>query len=468
MKKVKVIPLMVIVVLSATLVATNPLELSRTQSLVLSSLLATVLLWATEALHKTIGSVFFILVATTLSGAKPLGIIGFAWSPVNLLIVTTTLLSVAIMKSDLVKKTIKGLMQRASSNTLLFCALPYLLGIALVFLIPQAFARVIILGAILDGMLQSRTEAETRAKAAILFNAFAAVSMSYMLFQNGDIVLNTSAIKFAAEGAPGVIKTLSYSKWFEMMSVPTLITCAVTLLLSRFLFRRELKFFSDAMLSTGILPENEISPQRRKNEKFSLLIMIAVIVLWIVSAFVKGVTIEPWIVAAAAVALMFALGVLDLKDLKSVNVHLILFFMAAFNIGKVLGTSGVSVVLFERLKLILPHSRGIPFLFAVAVLFMILHSVIGSSVATLSVVTPVIIPITTDFGYDPAVITLMLYVCSNIHFLLPFNHAVMMIGTGKKYYPDRYMLKFGLCMTAIVPLLLYFVYFKWWEVLGMM
>lgn len=476
MKIVKVAPLIGIASIALALGIANPLGLTGSQSVVLSGLLATVLFWATGAVHKTIGSIFFIIVAVVFSGADPLAIIGFAWSPVNLLIMTTTLLSVAIMKSAVVKKTIEKLLQKASSNRLLFLAFPYLLGIVLVFLIPQAFARVIILGTILDGIIKSDAGMEESAKKVVIFNAFIATSMSYMFFQNGDIVLNASAIKFAEEGAPGVIETLSYFKWFEMMSVPTLVTCIVTLGLTYLLFRKELNSFSGAMISaeeggTATVKNPDSAEKNTKtpmNEKLSILVMLGVIVFWIVSPFVKVVAVEPWIAAAVGTALMYALRVLDRKDLKSVNVHLVLFFMAAFNIGKTLGASGISSVLFERLKQILPGTQGTPYLFAAAVLFMILHIVIGSSVATMSVVLPIIIPITTEFGYHPAVITLMIYVCSNIHFLLPFNHAVMMIGIGKKYYPDTYMLKFGICMSLIVLPLLYFVYFRWWELLGMM
>ena len=74
--------------------------------------------------------------------------------------------------------------------------------------------------------------------------------------------------------------------------------------------------------------------------------------------------------------------------------------------------------------------------------------VIGSAIATGSVALPILIPLVAQAGYNPIVITLILYITVNMHYLLPFHHATMMIGIGQRYYHDQHMFKHGLFITV--------------------
>ena len=86
----------------------------------------------------------------------------------------------------------------------------------------------------------------------------------------------------------------------------------------------------------------------------------------------------------------------------------------------------------------------------------------------MSVVLPIILPLAVGLGYRPEIITLMTYTTVNIHFLLPYHHTTVMIGTAKGFYSEKYMLRFGLIMTPITFALLYFIFFKYWQLLGLM
>lgn len=100
-------------------------------------------------------------------------------------------------------------------------------------------------------------------------------------------------------------------------------------------------------------------------------------------------------------------------------------------------------------------------------LVMFMHLSIGSAVATMSVVLPLLLfPLMEAAGYQGAVVLLMTYSLVNIHFLLPFHHATMLIGIGKGYYSEKTMLIFGLAMTLVAPLLVFGFYFGWWQLMG--
>lgn len=199
MKKIKPTYLTVILVVSFLLALLNPLKMELNQRIIMSGLIFVVFVWATEAMHKSIACVILLLIFCIFGKTKVYELISFAWSDTILLIITTTLLSVGIMKTGVVHKYVEKLFKKNSSNIFKLMLLSYVFGVILVFLIPQAFARVIIIGSILNSLLLANNEKEIKAKQALIFNGFMAVTMTYMFFNNGDIVLNQAALKFAGE-----------------------------------------------------------------------------------------------------------------------------------------------------------------------------------------------------------------------------------------------------------------------------
>lgn len=459
MKKVKLSHFAIILVTVLAIGFINPLNLDLNQTILFSSLVFTIGLWATNAVHKSIACIFFLLISFVFGKTPVLNIVNFIWSDTNLLIVTTTLLSVGIMKTGLIHRYVEKLLKKNASNMFMLLLLPYIFGIVLIFLIPQAFARVIIIGAIFNSLLIANNDIEKKAKEALIFNAFIAVVMTCMFFNNGDIVLNQAAINFAGEEVEAI---LTFGTWFKLMSLPTLITCLVSLLLTYSIFKKDLKGFSTNMISKDHGKTKEVSKYK---QEISVVAMVIIVLLWTSQSLHP---IPPWIAALAGVILMYALSILKKEDLKSINPHFILFLMTVFSIGKILGQSGITSVLFENLQRIIPASNSSFYLFIIAIVAMILHISIGSSVATMSVIMPILLPLTGSLGYKAEIITLLIYTIVNIHFLLPFHHATVMIGVGNEYYPEKHILKFGTPMTFITFLLLALVYFKWWQILNVL
>lgn len=99
---------------------------------------------------------------------------------------------------------------------------------------------------------------------------------------------------------------------------------------------------------------------------------------------------------------------------------------------------------------------------------MVLHLSIGSSVATMSVVLPILVPMAESQNINGIVITLLTYITVNVHFLLPFHHATMMIGCVREYYPDKYMTKLGAYMSVGVLVFIFLIYLPWWKLMGLL
>ncbi len=450
--------LLLAVIVGLLLFLLNPLGLNWKSAFLFASLVMTIVLWATEAVHKSWSSIYLLLVFILFGKTSPLGVVSFAWSNTMLLIIMTQILSVGMMKSGIIDGPVENLMRKTSDKLFLTMLLPYLLGVALIFIMPQAFSRVLILGSIYDSILKAENDEETRAKQALIFNAFLGVTVTYMMFPGGDIVLNHAAISFSG---PEAQKTLTFWNWAKWMVVPTVVTSAVVLVLTRFLFAKDF-----AGYHTGMIVEktkaDKILPRGKKI--LTILTMAVIIVFWMTES-LHG--IAPWIPTLAGLLVMTGLGLLREKDFKTINIHFLLFLTTAFSIGKVLGQAGITEVIFLNLKKLMPVGNPVLYLPIMAILTMMLHMCIGSSVATMSVVLPIFVPMAVANGFPPQMVTLIVYIMVNIHFFFPFHHATLLIGAGKNYYEDRFMLKTGVAMTFVSLLLVFLLYLPWWKFIGL-
>lgn len=95
------------------------------------------------------------------------------------------------------------------------------------------------------------------------------------------------------------------------------------------------------------------------SEKKTLVIMACIILLWLTE---PVHSLDAAKVAAIGAAAMFLQRIIGLKDLKTINLSLMLFLTAAFSIGRVLLFSGVAEKIKAQLLLVLPAADSIWFL----------------------------------------------------------------------------------------------------------
>ncbi len=456
--KIKKEPLAVTLAVGVLVFLTDPFGLDGSNALIFASLVLTVVLWATEAIHKTWASLFLLGVFILFGKTPALEVVSFSWSNTMLLIVTTQILSLGMMNSGIIGGPVERLMRKVADKPFITLLLPYLLGIALVFVIPQAFARVLILGSIYDALLQVGNDEEKRAKQVLIFNAFLAIVVTSMMFSSGDIVANHSAISFSG---PEAQAALTFGNWAKWMVVPTIITATAVLLLVRTLFAKDFAGYHAGMISEKA---QETSSLSKGKKNLTILTMLVIIGFWMTES-IHGVA--AWIPALVGMFVLAGLGFIKKKDVLSVNLHFLLFITTAFSIGKVLGQAGITKVIFGYLEKLAPATDSVFYLPMIAIITMLLHMCIGSSVATLSVVLPITVPMAMAAGFPPQMITLIAYIMVLIHFLFPFHHATLLIGSGKNYYEDRMILKTGIVMTFVSLVLMFAVYVPWWNFVGM-
>lgn len=365
---------------------------------------------------------------------------------------TTTLLSVGIMSSGALDRYVERLFRLGGGSVVKQLVIACLLGLVLIFLIPQAFARVILLGGIYSRIFIARDEVERKALAALIFGAFGAVTGTYMMFLSGDIVLNYGAVNFSGPEMAGV---LNFANWFKYMGLPGALATLVLMGVIYLVFRNEFAGFSESMIQK--------TQEGQKENRLALLIMLAIVIFWMLEP-VHG--LPAWIGALVAVIIFLAMKIIEPKDFKSIQPELLIFLTVIFSIGKVFGSTGITEIIFQKLEGFMA-AGGTGFLLTTSILIMVLHMLIGSSMATMSVVLPVLVPLAQAKGFEPVVITLISYIMVNLHFLLPVHHATMMIGTARDFYPDKFMFRLGLPMTILVLLIIFGIFLPWWKIIGL-
>jgi di/tricarboxylate transporter len=437
----------------AFMMLARPINLTMGQSAVLGGLFLVILWWGTGWVHKDAASTVLLLFFLIFGHVPAVQVFNFPLSENLIMIIAAYLLSAGIVNSKIAEKFSGFFIKKFCRNGRHLASLSFVLGVLLIFIIPQPFPRVVLMAAIYINFLE-KFEISKNEKSIFLFSIFAAATVTSLLFLNGDIIANYAALGFA-----GVY--LSYTEWIKYMLPPTAVASVLVLVIFRITFRRELGFSFTGAESGGSTGSGPAGSGLDKEGIKALVIMVAVIAAWLLEP-LHNVSAAK--VAAAGVILMFILRVIGFKDLKTINISLIWFLTAEFAIGRTLMGSGAAEKIKDAILPLLPAMDNFWFLPVIVLIVMLLHMIMGSIITALSFSIPMVIVLTQ--GYWPhEFAALLVLAIAAFHYVLPFHHVTVMIGFGSGYYENRHTLKFGILLTPLVLLLVFFCYVPWWMLL---
>ena len=434
--------------LFAVIVLLRPLGLDLRQSLLAGSFAAVVLWWITGAVERTAASGVLLAMFFICSGLPPAQVFTFPLSETFWIFLVSFLFSAGVAQSGLLEKLILPVLLRRVRSVPALLGSLVLMAAVLVFLIPQAFSRVILLSEIIRQFLR-RSGFREAGHSAVLFTAYTISVTVNMAFLRGDYALNGVIPDIA--GIP-----LGEAGWSLYMAVPTLVFGLLCAALALLVFRRE---FRDAFpRELPSVSREKLTPAERRNTA-AVVLTVAV---WATEEFhgVPGL----WVVCAGT-ALMYPLGMLGRKDFRAINWKILVFLSAAFSIGPVLRSTGVTDKVFAPLGALVPQVDGLFLVLAVAVCCMVLHLILGSNATTVSVC---IAGFQTILGgrMDPTLLALSIGVAVCCHYIFPFNSAIIMVGEGRDF-ASREVVRYGLPLTVLTLLAIACVYYPWWRFLGL-
>lgn len=439
--------------LPGILVFFPPLEMDLDQGVVLAALVLTVTWWATGIVKKTFASLFLLTTFSFWGGTPLVKVFRFPLSEDFVLILFSFIFTKGIMNSGLTEKLIEPALEKGSKgiHSLLWMVIG--LNTLLIFVIPQPFARIIILGTILKEFFQGR-KFPRELIGVLMFFTFATAIVVNMMFIRGDIILNNALIAIA-----GI--EITRGLWIQIMTVPTLIFIGLTYVLFYITFKQLLL---DYPVAIKTMKSSYQETTLTKKDKRNLWLILVVVLIWILEPF-HGIGSPVVIVLGTGMMALF--GLVKKRDLGSVDFELLIFITAAFSIGEVMTNSGVAEILFLPLKGLLPEEFGVLYLFVIMVISMAMHMILGSNITTLSVVVPSLMVI--GEGVIPTLgLVFIIHVSVSTHYLLPFHNVMLLIGNGKGFFDSGVVTRYGLGLTFIMPLVLLGIYYTWWRIIGLL
>ena len=199
--------------------------------------------------------------------------------------------------------------------------------------------------------------------------------------------------------------------------------------------------------------------------KAALLMLIAV-GLWVTDFLhhIPGADDRP---RHRAARIMPVIGVLDTKDVKTINFLPIFFVAAAVSLSNVLvQTKALDVVtgaLFEWMK---PHITGTwgstMVLYWSAFLY---HIVIGNEIAMLSTSLPILMTYAREHGINPLALG-MIWTFGAGPKVFIYESAVLVVGYSYGYFSNRDMLKIGAILSVVTAIILLLLVPLYWPLIG--
>ena len=432
------------IILLINLISIFGLDLN--QSIIMSGLLITIICWTSNIVNKAYASLFLLALFVIFGRTPTYEIFSFAISDTFLMIVFSYLFSQGVSNSGLTKKLLEPILFKYADNFIKLILIIFILQFTMIFVIPQPFSRIIILAIIINEYFE-RIKLEEKTKEAVMFWLHASSVFINMTFIRGDIILNNALLNIADI-------SINESTWMSYMFVPSLIFYAISVLGFVIVFRKELNKYNDC--EKGEEPKKE---ELTSKEKRNLVLISAVVLLW-ATEYIHG--ISGCITVIGGTVLMFIFDMLEIKDLKVVDIGLLIFLTATFSIGKVMTYSGISDAIFSKFVAIFPDKFNLITVMVIATSIG-LHMILGSNITTLSVVVPGLLLISSGI-VDPLVIIFLIYISVCAHFALPFHQVIVLIGNGNNLYPSKTVIKYAPMLTIIVFISILLVYKTWWQI----
>lgn len=418
------------------------------QALVIIALISALVLWTRGKPNKALVGAGLLLVFSIFGGTPLEKVFFFPLSPSFFVIVLSFVFSQGIVNSGLTEKLIEPLIVRFSGSIYSFFAFMVVNILVLSFAIPQPFSRAVLLAMVYRRYF-AEIKLDKKIEESLLFSLFALNAVTNTLLRDFDIILNRAFLSISGFD-------LGSLQWIKLFFLPGLVMLLVVYLALSFIYKK----------SFDLAPSFRVAPRKLSldgDDYFHLGLVLVTVLLW-QSQDLHGIDGGYFILLA--IIAMYLRGSLELKDLKSINIELLVFLTAAFSIGNVMMGSGIAQGIFSRLALNIDGGFSTGLVLVVVFTSMGLHMILGSVTTTMSVVIPSFFAMTAG-RVDPLLLGSLAFISMAMHYVLPIHHALISVGLGNDFYSNKPVLGFALVSTLATLAGLFLVYIPWWKFIGL-
>jgi len=337
-----------------------------------------------------------------------------------------------------------------------------LLALILNFLVPSGTAQIAILGPILVGIVAAfEVDRLSNIGRGLFVTLTCACGLFNKMILAGAASIFTRGMVERLTGTP-----IFWTPFFLAFLPATLVTIFALWLIALWLYPPEKKEFrggreyvQEALNKMGPWTAIEIR---------TLLWLLLAIGLWSTDLIHH---INPAIVAlAVGLALTLPkIGVLTTRDIRQVNLLLIVFTAAALGMGEVLIQTKALGVLTDVMMSWMTPLLGNPLVTA-SVLYWTgfsYHFFLASEVSMLSTSLPIIIHYAQTNGFNPQAFALMWNFASGGK-LFAYQSSVLMMGYSFGYFESKDLIKVGLALAVVEGMILTLLVPLYWPLIGLL
>ncbi len=420
--------------------------------------LFTVVWWIFNVIPPAYSTLMMLLGYILLGLAAPEAVFQIWTLPLMWLIIASFLIAAAVTKSGLAERVAIFFIIRYASSYRSLIVLTYVLGFVLSFLIPHPFPRALLLMSLMRVIIQKSGMNAVDA-ASVGLSVFVATTATSTILLTGDSTLNIATVGFSG-------LSLGWLDWPKYMAVPGILASLLMMSLHLTLFRQTGPVHIDR---SALMVEQQKRGSMTRVEVVTLLWVTLALLLWSTDS-LHG--IDPaWVALTVVVGLSIPkIGdVLDAKDLSSgINWPILFFVMGAMAIGTVGKSTGLADWLAGTLMPAVPPENPYAFAALVGGATMMIHMVLGSALACISIVAPPMVHYAASAGWSPLFPALLVYTAVAIHYVFPFQQVIILLGQGETGgYSTRHVLKYGIPLTVVTLIILIPIEVTWWIILGL-
>jgi sodium-dependent dicarboxylate transporter 2/3/5 len=326
--------------------------------------------------------------------------------------------------------------------------------------VPSGIARVVIMAAIAMGLVEAFGVARGSniARGMFIILVYQATIFDKMLIAGASSITARGAIE-----KYGQVDVL-WSQWFLAYLPCDIIIMFVAWRLTLWLYPPETAtlpggaaFLHDELKKMGAWTPMEIK---------SALLMLAAIALWMTD-FVHHIPAPMIGLGVGLLAIVPVIGVLDTKDVRTINFLPIFFVAAAVSLSNVLvQTQALDVVTGELFELMKPHITGT--WVSTMVLYwsaFFYHIIIGNEIAMLSTSLPILMTYARDHGINPLTLG-MIWTFGAGPKIFIYESAVLVVGYSYGYFSNKDMLKVGAILSVVTAIILLLLVPLYWPLIG--
>ncbi|HEX9368287.1 MAG TPA: SLC13 family permease [Vicinamibacterales bacterium] len=326
--------------------------------------------------------------------------------------------------------------------------------------VPSGIARVVIMAAIAMGLVEAFGvgKGSNVARGMFIILVYQATIFDKMLIAGASSITARGAIeKF------GQVNVL-WSQWFLAYLPCDIIVMIVAWRLTLWLYPPETAelpggpdFLTQQVRQMGPWSSMEIK---------SALLMLLAIGFWITD-FLHHIPSPMIGLGIGLLSIMPVVGVLDTKDIRTINFLPIFFVAAAVSLSNVLvQTKALDIVTGALFHWMTPHINGTwtstMVLYWSAFLY---HIVIGNEIAMLSTSLPILMTFAREHGINPLALG-MIWTFGAGPKIFIYESAVLVVGYSYGYFSNKDMLKVGAILSVVTGLILLVLVPLYWPLIG--